>query len=34
MFSWNYLPDVLRREREFTDAGGRLIIPGPVPVLL
>lgn len=34
VFAWNYLPDVLRREREFLDGGGRLIIPGPVPVLL
>ncbi len=34
LFAWNYLPDVLRREREFLDGGGRLIIPGPVPVLI
>ena len=34
VFAWNYLPDVLRREREFLDGGGKLIIPGPVPVLL
>lgn len=36
MTSWNYFPDVIRRPvmREFLDGGGRLIVPGPVPVLL
>jgi hypothetical protein len=34
--SWNYLPDMIRRPAtgEFCDGGGRLIVPGPVPVLL
>jgi SAM-dependent methyltransferase len=30
----NYLPGVLRREREFLDAGGRFLVPLPVPVVL
>ena len=30
----NYLPGVLRREREFIDGGGRFIVPIPVPVIL
>jgi hypothetical protein len=30
----NYLPGVLRREREFLGAGGRFLVPLPVPVLL
>lgn len=34
LFAWNYLPDVVRREQEFLSGGGRMIIPGPVPVLL
>ena len=34
LLAWNYLPDIIRREREFLDGGGRFIIPGPVPVLL
>jgi methylation protein EvaC len=34
LFAWNYLPSVVRREAGFLAGGGRLIIPGPVPVLL
>lgn len=31
---WNYLPKVVRQESEFLGAGGRLIVPIPLPVLL
>lgn len=31
---WNYLRSIMRREREFTDYGGRLIVPIPVPVVM
>lgn len=31
---WNYLAGVLRRERRFTDNGGRFLVPIPTPVLL
>lgn len=34
LLAWNYLPGVLRREREFLDGGGRIIVPIPQPVLL
>jgi hypothetical protein len=34
LLAWNYLADILRREREFTEAGGRFIVPIPVPVIL
>lgn len=34
LLAWNYLPDVLRREYEFTGDGGRWIVPIPVPTLL
>lgn len=34
LLAWNYLPQVLRREQEFLAAGGRLIVPGPVPVVI
>jgi methylation protein EvaC len=34
MTVWNYLSDVIRRESGFLAGGGRMIIPGPVPVLL
>lgn len=34
LLAWNYLGDVLRRERVFTEAGGRWIVPIPVPVVL
>lgn len=34
MLVWNYAGDVLRREHEFTRAGGQWIIPIPVPVLI
>jgi novobiocin biosynthesis protein NovU/D-mycarose 3-C-methyltransferase len=34
LLAWNYLPGVLRRERAFLDAGGRFVVPIPVPVLL
>jgi methylation protein EvaC len=32
--SWNYAGHMIRSEREFLEGEGRLIIPGPVPVLL
>jgi len=34
--AWNYLPDVIRRPaiQDFLDVGGRMIVPGPVPVLI
>lgn len=31
---WNYLRSIMHREREFTDYGGRLIVPIPVPVIM
>lgn len=34
LLAHNYLGDVLRREWEFTAAGGRWLVPIPVPVLL
>lgn len=34
LLAWNYLGDVLRRERKFTDNGGRFIVPIPVPVVI
>lgn len=34
LLAWNYLGDVLRRERAFTDGGGRFLVPIPTPVLL
>jgi novobiocin biosynthesis protein NovU/D-mycarose 3-C-methyltransferase len=32
--AWNYIGDILRRERDFVEAGGRFLIPIPVPTLL
>ncbi len=32
--SWNYAGSMLRAEREFLDGGGRVIVPGAVPVIL
>jgi methylation protein EvaC len=32
--SWNYAGSMLRQEREFLDGGGRIIIPGAVPVII
>lgn len=34
LLAWNYLPGVLKRERAFLDAGGKFLVPIPVPVLL
>lgn len=34
LFSWNYMSEILRKEKEFTANGGRWIIPLPVPVIL
>jgi C-methyltransferase C-terminal domain/Putative zinc binding domain/Methyltransferase domain len=34
LLAWNYVSDVLRRERDFTAGGGQWILPIPVPVLL
>jgi novobiocin biosynthesis protein NovU/D-mycarose 3-C-methyltransferase len=34
MLSWNYASTVIRRQRDFLESGGRMIIPGAVPVLL
>lgn len=34
LLSHNYLPGVVRREREFLDAGGRFIVPLPVPAVI
>jgi methylation protein EvaC len=36
MTAWNYLPGMIHRRatRKFLDDGGRLIVPGPVPVLI
>lgn len=32
--AWNYLGAIIRREREYLDGGGKLIVPVPVPVIL
>ena len=32
--AWNYLGGIIRREREYLDGGGKLIVPVPVPVIL
>jgi hypothetical protein len=34
LLAWNYLPGVLRRERDWLAAGGRFLVPLPLPVLL
>jgi SAM-dependent methyltransferase len=34
MFPHNYAGGIARRERDFLDAGGRFVVPLPVPVLL
>lgn len=34
LLTWNYLPDILRREREFRDNGGKFIVPIPQPIVL
>ena len=34
LLSWNYMAEILRKEKEFTAAGGRWLIPLPVPVIL
>ncbi|MDG4784350.1 class I SAM-dependent methyltransferase [Micromonospora sp. WMMD1102] len=34
LLAWNYLGDVLRREREFVERGGRFIVPIPSPVVI
>jgi SAM-dependent methyltransferase len=34
LLAWNYLPGVLRREAAYTAAGGRFLVPLPMPVLL
>jgi hypothetical protein len=34
LLAWNYLGDVLRRERAFIEGGGRFIVPIPVPVVI
>lgn len=34
LLAWNYLPGILRREREFIDRGGKFIVPIPMPVIL
>lgn len=34
LFAHNYLPGILRREREFLDRGGRFIVPIPAPVVI
>ncbi len=31
---WNYLSEVLRREKDFLDGGGKFIVPIPFPVIL
>lgn len=31
---WNYLPQIMARERQFSDRGGRWLVPIPAPVLL
>ncbi|MCC6311359.1 MAG: class I SAM-dependent methyltransferase [Trueperaceae bacterium] len=34
LLAWNYLSGILQRERPFTEAGGRFILPLPQPILL
>lgn len=34
LLAWNYLPSILRRERAFSEAGGKFLVPIPTPVLL
>lgn len=34
LLAHNYLPSVIRREREFLDAGGRFVVPLPVPAVI
>jgi len=34
LLSWNYMAEILRKEKEFTAAGGRWLIPLPVPVVI
>lgn len=34
LLAWNYLPQVLRRERVWMAGGGQLLVPIPFPVLL
>lgn len=34
LLAWNYLPGVLKRERAFLEAGGKFLVPIPLPVLL
>jgi SAM-dependent methyltransferase len=34
LLAWNYLPGVLRREATYMAAGGRFLVPLPMPVLL
>jgi novobiocin biosynthesis protein NovU/D-mycarose 3-C-methyltransferase len=34
LLAWNYLPGVLRREAAYMAAGGRFLVPLPMPVLL
>jgi hypothetical protein len=34
MLAWNYAGGMIRRDRAFFDGGGRLIIPGAVPVIV
>jgi SAM-dependent methyltransferase len=34
LLAWNYLPGVLRREAAYAAAGGRFLVPLPMPVLL
>jgi SAM-dependent methyltransferase len=34
LLAWNYLPQILRKEKQFTKDGGRWIIPIPSPVLI
>jgi novobiocin biosynthesis protein NovU/D-mycarose 3-C-methyltransferase len=34
LLAWNYLSGVIRRESEFLAAGGRFVVPNPVPVIL
>ena len=33
LLAWNYAPEIMRRELEFTHNGGRWIVPIPVPTL-
>lgn len=34
LLAWNYLPQVLRRERRYLAEGGKFIVPIPVPVTI